>query len=184
MSWPTSSKPPQPPTPAERWFRLGAQLVREERYHEALSPLEQALSYSVESPDAPFLRTLRSHYGLTIAMTRGDVRRGRRLCEEAILRGPFDPHLYANLARLYLRAQRKDLAAQTVATALRLAPEDRELTALAGRIGLRREPIFSFLERSHPLNRLVGKLRHRLGATWQHSRIGASSADLRGYGSR
>ncbi|MDQ7087595.1 MAG: tetratricopeptide repeat protein [Acidobacteriota bacterium] len=111
----------------------------------------------METPDAPFLRTLRSHYGLTIAMTRGDIRRGRRLCEEAILRGPFEPHLYANLARLYLRAQRKDLAAQTVATALRLAPDDPQLANLARRIGLRREPIFSFLERSHPLNRLVGK---------------------------
>jgi len=158
----TSSRPPKPPTAAERWYRLGYQLAQGGRYREALEPLEQALSYSVEEPGAAFLRALRSWYGLCIAHVHGDVRRGRRLCEEAILQGNFEPQLYANLARVYLRAQRKDLASETLITAQRMAPFHRETQDLCRQIGVRRTPIFPFLGRSHPLNRLVGKLRHRL----------------------
>ena len=160
-----SSKPPQPPTAAERWFQLGSGLAREGRYHEALAPLEQALSYSVEEPEAPFLRAMRSFYGLTITKTRRDIRRGRKLCEEAVLGGDFDPDLYLNLARVYLLASRKDLAAETLKTAAKLAPRNSSIRRLCGEIGLRREPVFTFLPRANPLNKIAGRIRYRLAGS-------------------
>lgn len=160
-----SSKPPKPPTAAERWFQLGSGLVREGRYHEALAPLEQALSYSVEEPDAPFLRAMRSFYGLTIAITRRDLRRGRKLCEEAVLQGEFDPDVYLNLARVYLRANRKDLAAETIKTAAKLAPRNPSIRRLCEEIGIRREPVFTFLPRGNPLNKIAGRIRYRLAGS-------------------
>ncbi len=157
-----SSKPPRPPSPAERWYLLGADLVRVGRYQEALKPLEQALAYSVEEPDAPFVRTLRSHYGLVITLARGEVERGQRLCEQAVMSGDPEPQLLVNLARIYMRLNRRDLVAQVVRTALAIDPHDQEALAIEREIGARQSPVFSFLRRGNPLNRVAGKLRRRL----------------------
>jgi tetratricopeptide (TPR) repeat protein len=153
----------RPPTVAERWYRLGADLARTGRFHEALQPLEQALAYSAEQPSAPFIRSLRSFYGVTIAIVRGELGRGRRLCEEAVFQGALEPELYVNLATVYLHAGRKDLAVETLETGLSLSPGDRILKRLREQLGRRQRPVFPFLKRNHPLNRYAGRLRHR----WQ-----------------
>lgn len=173
-----STRPSRPPTVAERWYRLGADLARTGRFHEALQPLEQALAYSAEEPSAAFIRSLRSYYGLTIAIVRGDLSRGRRLCEEAILQGALDPELYINLATVYLHGGRKDLAVETIETGLSLNPGESTLKRLRFQLGTRRRPVFPFLSRSNPLNRYAGILRHRLQTTSQpaHALSGFSSS--------
>jgi len=158
----SSTLPEAPLSPAERWFRRGMELARIGRYHEALEPLEQALALSVEEPNARYLRALRSWYGLVIALARGDFARGRRLCEEAIADGPLDPDLYVNLARVYLRGNRKQLAVEALDTALAIDPHHRQANRLRDQLGRRREPVFGFLDRSHPLNRYAGMVRNRL----------------------
>jgi tetratricopeptide (TPR) repeat protein len=152
----------RPPTVAERWYRLGADLARTGRFHEALQPLEQALAYSAEQPNAPFISSLRSFYGVTIAIVRGDLSRGRRLCEEAVFQGVLEPELYINLATVYLHSGRKDLAVETLDTGLSLSPGDRILKRLREQLGRRQRPVFPFLNRNHLLNRYAGRLRHRL----------------------
>ncbi len=158
-----SSKPPgPPPTPAERWFRLGADLARVGRFKEALEPLEQALAYAVEDRDRAFLREMRSFYGMTIALIRGEIARGRRLCEEAILGGSRDPQLFVNLAQVYFRADRRDLAVETLRSALALDAAHHGARTLMAQLGARRAPVFTFLPRAHPINKVAGKLRHKL----------------------
>ncbi len=157
-----TTKPPENPSAAERWYRLGAGLASAGRYHEALQPLEQALAYSVEEPDASFIRSLRSFYGVSLAMARGDVLRGRRLCQEAILEADPDVQLYVNLAQVFLRSNRKDLAIEVLDTALMVDPGNTGLRAMRVNLGKRRNPIFPFLDRGHPMNRYLGMVRHRM----------------------
>ncbi|MBP7146501.1 MAG: tetratricopeptide repeat protein [Acidobacteria bacterium] len=157
-----STRPTRPPSAAERWFRAGAELVRIGRYPEAVEPLEQALAYSVDEPNASYMRSLRSCYGIAVAMARGDVARGRRLCEDAIAGGPLDAELYVNLARVYLRAGRKDLAIEALETGRTMDSRHPGVLHMCAQLGQRKPPVFAFLDRGHPLNKYAGKLRHRL----------------------
>ncbi len=159
-----TSRPPAPPSAAERWYRLGADLARVGRFQDALQPLEQALAYSVEETQVPYLNALRSYYGLAVAMARGDADRGRRICEEAVMSDRGDPQLIVNLAQVYLRGSRKDLAIEAVKTALALNPKHKPAAALRDQLGVRRPPVFAFLARTNPLNRMAGRLRFRIHA--------------------
>lgn len=157
-----TTRPLGPPTASERWFRVGADLARLGRYSDAVEPLEQAMAYSLNDAHPDLLRPLRSFYGLALALGAGDWGRGRRLCEDAIADGTLDPELYVNLARVYLQLGRRDLAIEALETARAVDPEYRLALQLLQQVGQRRPPVFSFLTRSNPLNRLAGKLRHRL----------------------
>ncbi len=159
-----STLPPKPPSAAERWFRLGADLARLGRYRDAIEPLEQALAYSVEEPGEGYHRALRSWYGLAVALARGDVVRGRRLCEEAVADSPRDADLYVNLCRVYMRSSRRDLSIEALKTALAFDPHHPSANSLMQELGQRSRPVFAFLDRRHPLNRYVGKIRHRLSS--------------------
>lgn len=150
------------PSVAELWFKHGYELFQDARLAEALEPLEQALAYSVGEPRGLYMRKLRSCYGVVVALVNGQIARGRGLCEEAIVDAPLDPELYTNLGRVYLAANRRDLAMEALTTALSIDPRYRTAVEQAARMGKRRPPVFPFLERSHPLNRVVGRLRHRL----------------------
>jgi tetratricopeptide (TPR) repeat protein len=163
---PILTKPAGPPTAAERWFRMGLELARIGRYVEALEPLEQALAYSVDESSPVFKRVLRSYYGVALALGRGDVLRGRRLCEESIADGTLDAELYVNLGRVYLKAGRRDLAVEAIETARAIDPSHGPAAVLQHQLGQRRTPFFSFLRRSHPANVVAGKLRAR----WEQSR--------------
>jgi len=44
---------------------------------------------------------------------------------------------------------------------LEAAPEDPRLLAARDAIGMRRPPVLPFLSRDNPLNRVLGRLRHR-----------------------
>lgn len=158
---PTTKLPPRPPSAAEMYFKSGVELARGGRFHEALEPLEQAMAYSVSDPGAAFLKPLRSWYGLVVAMARGDVVRGRRLCEEAIADTPRDPELYLNLAQVFVRAGRRDLAMESLNTALAIDRHFKPSWTLLEQLGRRRPPVFRFLRRGHPFNKWAGRLRHR-----------------------
>lgn len=157
----TKSLPPRPPSAAEMYFKTGVELARAGRYHEALEPLEQAMAYSVSDPAAAYLKPLRSFYGMVVTLVRGDVARGRRLCEEALADNPRDPELYLNLAHIFAHIGRREMAIEALHTALAIDPGFRPSQDLLDRLGRRRRPVFKFLRRGHPLNRWAGRLRHR-----------------------
>ncbi|MFN7966706.1 MAG: tetratricopeptide repeat protein [Acidobacteriota bacterium] len=157
-----SSRPPGPQSATERWFNVGVELARNGRYTQALEPLEQAMAYSINEPaSSAYARPLRSYFGLAVALGRGDIVRGRKLCEEAISDGTLDVELYVNLARVYLKANRKDLAIEAIDTARAIDPDHLVVNGLFKQLGERRSPVFTFLDRSHPINVVAGKLRHR-----------------------
>ncbi len=152
----------RPPSAAERWYRHGAELVRAGRYLEAIEPLEQALAYSAEEPEAPWTALLRSYYGLALALGRGELARGRRLCEEATSGSTLRSDMFTNLARVYLRLANRRLAVESLVTALSIDPKNREAWTMLGELGVRRPPVVRFLSRTNPINRALGAMRHRL----------------------
>ncbi len=149
---------------ADRWFAHGRALALDGRFRDALEPLERALAYSVDESDLGYLARLRSWLGVTIAMTGGSATRARNLCEEAVYVRPRDAELYVNLARVFVHADRRDLAIACCQTAIALAPDHEGAVGIIRQFGLRRKPVFGFLDRSNPVNKYVGLLRHRLAS--------------------
>jgi tetratricopeptide (TPR) repeat protein len=97
-----------------------------------------------------------------LAKGRGQYREAIELGREAISREPAEPVHYYNLGRVHILAQdRKEaIAVLRQGLQLKMAPEIlRELDAL----GARKPPVFPKLPRSHPLNKLFGRLLSRLG---------------------
>jgi hypothetical protein len=65
-----------------------------------------------------------------------------------------------NLAEVYVAADRKQDAADTLVRGLRYAPHDQRLKIALDRLAIRRTPVLPFLPRAHSMNRSLGKLRH------------------------
>jgi hypothetical protein len=69
--------------------------------------------------------------------------------------------LYLNLAEVYHQAGRTSEAIETLEKGLVSAGRDFRIRRALERIGMRRSPVLTFLHRSHPVNRTLGRLRHR-----------------------
>jgi len=70
--------------------------------------------------------------------------------------------LYLNLAEVYQQCGRTQDAIAVLEKGLVSAGRDFRIRRALQKIGTRREPVLSFLHRSHPVNRALGKLRHQL----------------------
>ena len=131
--------------------------IRRNNYSEALKLLEQAIKISPENP------VYLSAMGLCESMM-GDPAKGEKMCRTALnLAGrERDPMLYVNLGRVVLdqgdRCQARDYFMKAYRIDNTNAPAALELS----RMGVRKKPVIGFLGRNHPLNKYLGKLRHRL----------------------
>jgi hypothetical protein len=70
--------------------------------------------------------------------------------------------LYLNLAEVYYQAGRTTDAISTLEKGLISAGRDFRIRRALEKIGVRRMPVLTFLHRSHPVNRTLGKWRQRL----------------------
>jgi tetratricopeptide (TPR) repeat protein len=102
-------------------------------------------------------------YGLTLIKVERNNNLGVRYCEEAI-RGPGadDPLSWLNLGRAFMALGYRDRSIRALQRGLDVAPEHEGLRAELTGLGIRRGPVLGFLPRSNPLNRFLGRLRHRL----------------------
>ena len=103
-----------------------------------------------------------SWYGVTLVLVEKNVTLGVALCEAALRPAPGDPELLLNLARVHLALHQRERAARALGRGLAAWPADPALLAAREALGARRLPVVSLLPRSHPINRLLGALRHRL----------------------
>jgi hypothetical protein len=132
---------------------------------------------------SPELRTIpaaESYLGYCMAKERGQVREAVRLCQAALHAEPNNPAHYLNLGRVLLLAQDKARAIATFWKGISNAPgaepgvlieraqrgHSREHGLILDelrRLGIRRKAPFASLHRTHPLNRMAGKLLATLG---------------------
>lgn len=98
----------------------------------------------------------------SLAAKKGDIQQGIARCKEAIRLAPEDPVHYFHLGKVYLLGGKRHLALHTFRRGLKFGYH-RDLIREIEHLGFRRQTIFPFLGRKHPLNRFVGILFSRLG---------------------
>jgi Flp pilus assembly protein TadD len=144
---------------AEELYRAGAALMRRGRGKEALEVLRRARDLAPQ--EARYL----SLYGLCLATAGGKHREGVRLCQLAAEEEFYRPELYRNLGKALLASGRTSEAQEAFREGLTLDPRDRAIIRELEDMGIRRRPLFPFLDRRNPLNRWPGIVRHRLGGS-------------------
>jgi tetratricopeptide (TPR) repeat protein len=101
-----------------------------------------------------------SWYGVTLVLVEKNLSLGVSLCDQALRPGP-DPELLLNLARVHLALNQRERAVRAVERGLLAAPGNPPLLAALAALGTRRAPVLPLLGRGSPLNKLLGRLRHR-----------------------
>lgn len=133
-------------------YELVMDMIRFKQYNIAIESLEEI----VEKEDRP--AEALSMLGVALARSGKDMKRAIALCREAIVKNSLNASFYYNLADLYRRVSRKDKAIEVLKEGLSAIPGNKRLANAINRFGIRRPPVFSFLDRSHPLNRFAGKM--------------------------
>jgi hypothetical protein len=103
-----------------------------------------------------------SYYGLCLALHRGKHREGLDLCQAAIDTEPMKAEYYTNLAEVCAAGRQRRKAVSALQRGLAIDPGNSRLLDLAARLGRRRDPVIAKLDRSHPLNVVLGRVRHAL----------------------
>lgn len=103
-----------------------------------------------------------SRLGLTLTLVARDEYKGVAFCEEAVRRGAGDADALHRLAQVYEATFQKERAVRAVREGLAVDRNHEGLISMIQRLGVRRPPVLSFLPRSHPLNKYLGLLRHRI----------------------
>jgi tetratricopeptide (TPR) repeat protein len=137
-------------------FKACLKDLRDGHPEEALQHARRALG---SAPNNPFYL---SYAGLLAALTEHRFGDAEILCLEALGMRRNHPQLYLNLAEVYQNAGRPQKAIEVLEKGLASAGRDFRIRHAREKIGARRKPALSFLPRSHPLNRTLGKWRHRL----------------------
>ncbi len=110
---------------------------------------------------APADARIMSWYGLTLVLVERNSNLGILYCDQALrIAGP-QPALLLNLARAHLALGQRERAVRAIQRGLAASPEDPGLQAAQRSMGWRRRPVLPFFGRSNPLNRWLGRLRHR-----------------------
>lgn len=104
-----------------------------------------------------------SYYALCMTMVYGPSREAIQLSERAVSREFFNPDLFCNLGLVYMRVGKRGPAFRAFRRGLALKPRHARILQALDEFEMRQQPFFSFLPRRHFLNRLLGRLRTRVG---------------------
>lgn len=139
----------------ENPFEEGLNALSARRTGEALQWFEKAVQ-EYKSPVAC------SYLAYCRAKESGKFKEAVALCMEAMKEEPKNAEIYLNLGRVYLLSGHRRAAIRAFELGLRIGrtPQiENELKAL----GRRKSPPLPFLQRSNPLNKLLGKFLKKLG---------------------
>jgi Flp pilus assembly protein TadD len=142
-------------TEAFKEFKQGLALLRDNFADKALSHMQRAAQLEKNNP------YYMSYLGVVLARSEEKWAEAEKLCDSAVRLKRNQAQLYLNLAEVYATAGRRDDAIETLQAGLKFARRDVRLNLAINRLAQRRPPVFSFLSRRHPLNRQIGRLRHR-----------------------
>ncbi|HEU4401975.1 MAG TPA: hypothetical protein VFT43_07700, partial [Candidatus Polarisedimenticolia bacterium] len=87
------------------------------------------------------------------------LREAQEICEGAVRAEFYNPELYLNLGRVYLKGGDRARAFGAFVRGLQLSPRHPALIQSIRRLGIRRRPVLRFLGRRHPFNRVLGRMR-------------------------
>jgi predicted Zn-dependent protease len=130
--------------------------IRDGHPEEALVEIRRALK---SGPKNPFYL---SYAGLLAALVEQGFGTAEKLCLEALKLRHNHAQLYLNLAEVYQTAGRPQEAIDVLEKGFASTGRDRRIRRALENLGRRREPVLPLLHRNHPVNRVLGKWRHRL----------------------
>ena len=104
---------------------------------------------------------VKSKLAYCLARERRQYQQAMALCREALGAEPDNPDHYFQLSRIYLVAGQKRQAIKSLRKGLKFKRHQPIIDEL-NRLGARKETVFSFLPREHPLNRSAGILLTKL----------------------
>ena len=130
--------------------------LHDEHKGTALAHIRRALK---AEPQNPFFL---SYVGMLCAVAEKRYVAGEKLCREALEIKCNHAQLYLNLAEVYRHAGRHGDAIKTLQKGFVSTGRDLRIRMALEKIGGRRPPMLSMLGRGHSLNRLLGRLRHRM----------------------
>ena len=111
---------------------------------------------------APDHARIRSTLGLAVAREGTDFSEARTLCEDAAKQEFFNPDLYLNLAKVYLRFDRRSEALRYLRRGQMIDPGHEPIRQAIASLGRRKLPIVPFLPRRHAVNRALGTARSKV----------------------
>ena len=144
-----------------RLARRGLLMCRGGNWAEGLELLGRAFD---AGGDHAFPGTVYSFLGYGLAREYQKYRQGLSLCEHALRIQPEEVENHLNMARTLVVMNRRLQALGIINRGLAVAPRNAALRELRLSLGVRRSPVLTFLRRSHPLNRMLGRLRQGLRA--------------------
>lgn len=145
----------EPGADVQELRRKGREAMQRKLYFLARRCFEQARSLE-ESPD------LASDLGFCLAKSGGDLQSALQLAERALESEPQNPRFLLNLGRVQIGAGAKEKGLTTLRKGMQFGGGE-ELAAELAKCGTRKPPPIPSLPRSHPLNRYLGLMLHRLG---------------------
>jgi len=105
-----------------------------------------------------------SYMGVAMGRAFGQWDAAEDACFQALKMERHNAELYLNMMEVYCQAGKRQDAVWILNHGLGLTRRDLRLQVALLRLGVRRPPLFSFLDRSNFLNRKLGRLRHLLFA--------------------
>ncbi len=142
-------------TEAFREFKTGLNYLRDNSASRALQHIQRAAELEKNNP------YYMSYLGVALARTEQKWAEAERMCDTAVRMKRNQAQLYLNLAEVYIAAGRKEDAREALFSGMKYARRDIRLNIAMAKLTPRRPPVFTFLERKHPLNRHFGLLRHK-----------------------
>ncbi len=145
--------------PSEAAWR-GIEFCRRGDWQEGLYWLSLAADVKGDTSELPSLFFAYLGYGL--ARYQGRMKQGLELCRRSVELEFYQPENYYFLAQTHLLTGDRRSAIEAIEGGLQVDSTHDGLSGLRDELGARLPPVLSFLPRQHPLNRTLGRLRHRL----------------------
>jgi len=140
---------------ASEMFRKALEAMGNNQEFLALSLFEKA---QIMAKDPLYL----SSKALCVARVRRSFKEAIYLCRDALDIEPANPVHYLHLGRIMLLAGQKRKAIAAYRDGLKRG-ENPEIIAEMEKLGKRKAPVFKFLDRGHPLNRISGLMLSKIG---------------------
>jgi tetratricopeptide (TPR) repeat protein len=142
-------------------FLLGCAYLKEANYKEALVYFRRLLAAYEEDSSSIVPPELLSYFGLALAFGESRFSEAVTYCKTAIKKEFYRPEFYVNLARVYLKSDRRSRAVDVLNKGLQVDSEDPGILAELRKLGMRRKPVVSFLNRENVINKYLGLIKAR-----------------------
>ena len=143
-------------------FLTGYADLQKGYYVDALVHFRYLMATYEEDLEREVPARLLSYYGLALALGEGRFHEAVTYCTSAVKKEWDRSEFYVNLARVFCRSDRRSNAVDVLTKGLKMIPRDPEILSELGKLGMRRKPVFRFLERGNILNRYVGLMISRV----------------------